>query len=159
MSFDLDPFPRHEINTNFEGGKKSQAHIMGQFRLQKIFNERGAIALLEEPVPLIDDYGDVRDYQVDVMVTNSETMKNIMALEVDTLKYGIQKKKSPKHMNNRDSLITARYQIPVIRFDVLALKMTGKYHMNDEEIFNFAYKKLVDFHKKRALIVKAKIVK
>jgi len=135
-----------EENPDEIGGRKSRAHLLSQDRLVRIFSYRYKTQK-EYKVTAIDN----KDYWIDVMLmhkSKADTLILSSALEVDTYRYGIQKKKSPRHIKNRDSVIMQTLNIPVIRIDVDALKegrMKTKYYLNDGELVSYVYNKTVEY--------------
>lgn len=125
------------------GGRKSVHHIKGQDRLERIF--AGFFNTEQESeLPTLK-----KTYYSDVLLTVGVIdPKRFACLEVDTYKYGSQKKKSPKHIKERDNAIMQFYHIPVIRIDVDALKegrSQTKYYQSDKEIFDYVLDKEKSF--------------
>lgn len=132
------------------GGKKSIAHILGQFRLERIFKPCFDTKQ-EEKV-----YGKEtnQDYWVDVMLFCKGNDEPIIALEVDTYQYGSQKKKSPDHMKKRDRDIMKSADIPIVRIDIDALKegkRKTKFYQTDEEIEAYVLMKRAYFFEDKEL--------
>ena len=141
----------------FDGGQeyKSPEHIDGQNRLEMIFIRHNFITKQEDPVWCFNTLGELKQYQVDVMVMTLKNY-NLMALEVD--KYGPKqgKRKGIKEMAQRDGLISQTYKIPVVRFDVDCLKEGRKkteYYMSDNEIFAYSMGQAVKWYKNNAIRV------
>jgi hypothetical protein len=129
------------------GGRKSEAHIYGQNRLEKIFKWTHNTKKEDEVIAV-----DGKTYFVDVMIyakwSSRDDPFKVAALEVDTYVYGSQKKKSPKHIQQRDEAIMRTIERPVIRIDVDALKegrRKTKFYMNDGEIQSYVYNKITAF--------------
>lgn len=125
------------------GGRKSAYHIRGQDRLVRIFT--GFFNCEKEgELPTSQ-----KTYWSDVLLTvGLIEPKRFACLEVDTYVYGSQKKKSPKHIKNRDNAIMQFYHIPVIRIDVDALKegrSATKHYQSDNEIFDYVLEKEKSF--------------
>lgn len=134
-----------EMFVNEIGGRKSKYHIAGQYRLQKIcypfFNTE-----IEAELPTKE-----KTYYADILLTvGLMEPRRVAVLEVDTYKYGSQKKKSPTHIKQRDKAIMEFYHIPVIRIDVDALKegrSETKYFQTNGELFDYIMSKLEQWKK------------
>lgn len=138
-------FEMNDKDENSIGGRKSKHHINGQDRLVRIFSYR-YLCKKEKKVLAIDG----KEYYIDVALMHNHPSVEIFsaALEVDTYQYGDQKKKSPRHILNRDVAIMKTINCPVIRIDVDALKegrSQTKYYMNDEAIRNLVTDKILDY--------------
>jgi hypothetical protein len=133
------------------GGRKSEAHIAGQNRLERIFQAKKYETRQEEKVVTFEGKEYWLDVFVFIKIENFHTKIDevpIMGLEVDTYEYGSQKKKSPRHIRNRDSAIMETLSIPVVRIDVDALKegrRKTKYYLSDAQIFNHCNMKLSQY--------------
>ena len=147
--------------TEFEGGQKSLAHIWGQIRLERVFQAHNFKTLQEEPAICINTSGDIKEFQVDVIVMDVN-FKSVFAAEVDTYTYKIKGAKSVPNMKNRDSLIEQQHNYPVIRYDIDALKegkhKIKKYYMTDKEIYEYAVKKYKEFLVRTAVKIKYTVV-
>lgn len=125
------------------GGRKSIHHIRGQDRLERIF---AGFFSTEQEAELPTQQ---KTYYSDVLLTvGLIDPKRFACLEVDTYKYGSQKKKSPRHIKNRDNAIMQFYHIPVIRIDVDALKegrSATKHYQSDNQIFDYVLEKEKSF--------------
>lgn len=146
--------------TEFEGGTKSLAHIWGQIRLERVYQAHGFKTNQEDRTPCINTSGNVKDFQVDVMICN-KNFKAIMALEVDTYTYKIKGAKSVPNMRNRDKLIEEQHKVPVIRYDIDALKEgrhKTKYYMTDQELYDYGLDKYKEYLIRTAVKIKYTVV-
>ena len=128
------------------GGRKSVAHILGQDRLVNLFSK--SYTCKKEFGPILA--ADGKTYWIDVALKyKSDKIDKVLAgLEVDTYVYGTQKKKSPKHIKNRDIAIMEALDIPIIRIDVDALKEGRRktpYYMNDLQLTMYVSNKQVQY--------------
>jgi hypothetical protein len=152
------------MSSDDTGGHKSQAHIDGQNRLIRIFNNRLTVAWKEQPVPCKNTIGEEKSYQTDVIVVDLVLQKHLACLEVDNDDPSIdmsQKKNKAKslvHIKQRDMLITEQHFIPVVRFDISELKegkKRTKYYMFDSEIMQRVWRAITinqgELEKKRKL--------
>lgn len=135
-------------NPDSIGGRKSKHHIAGQDRLVRIFFSAYQSKKEQEV-----NTKDGKQYWVDVMLFARLLLQNkkklpVAALEVDTYVYGTQKKKSPRHIRNRDTSIMQTLNIPVVRIDVDALKegrSKTKFYMTDIQIVEYVREAIIQF--------------
>jgi hypothetical protein len=143
----------------FDGGDRPPEHREAQNRLELIFIRRNFITKQEDPLWCFNEIGELKQYQTDVMIMTLKSY-NLVAIEIDN--YGpnpVNKKmkaKSPRVMNQRDQLISLRYKIPVVRFDIDCLKVGRKktsVYMTDQEIFDHVMAFCVKYYKDNAIRV------
>jgi len=133
---------------------------MGQCRLERVFQALGFKTQQEDKAICINTSGDVKDYQVDVIVMD-DNYHALFACEVDTYTYAIDGAKSVPNMRNRDSLIEEQHHYPVVRYDILALRegrRKTKYYMTDREIAKFAVKQYKKYLMKNAVKINFTVV-